>query len=262
VYYFKNKKGKIIYVGKAINIKKRVLSHFYDRTDKEVRMCRETTDIDFERSGNEIVALLMESAAIKRHYPIYNHAQKRRVQQYGIFSYEDRKGIMHLAFNRLKLVSMPLLVLNSTTDCRLYIEQLCSEFGLCPKYCHLQEQVKSCSHYRLTSCQGICKDIESPRSYNKKVLQAISYITVKKGNYLIKETGRDRNEDAFILIKDGVYSGYGFIPKDLSIGSVQDIEAFVKPQPGSLEAERLVNSYVLKLGNKEKMLFPEALSIN
>ncbi|MBT8297647.1 MAG: GIY-YIG nuclease family protein, partial [Maribacter sp.] len=39
IYFFKNAKGKIIYIGKAINIKKRVLSHFYDKATKEIAMC-------------------------------------------------------------------------------------------------------------------------------------------------------------------------------------------------------------------------------
>jgi len=56
IYYFKNKKGKIIYVGKAKDIKKRVLSHFYTKTDKELNLCRETSDIDFELSGSELAA--------------------------------------------------------------------------------------------------------------------------------------------------------------------------------------------------------------
>jgi DNA polymerase-3 subunit epsilon len=66
IYYFKNARGNIIYVGKAKNIKKRVLSHFYDLSDKEVRMCRETSDIDYEISGSELLAFLMETTAIKQ----------------------------------------------------------------------------------------------------------------------------------------------------------------------------------------------------
>src|SRR5690606_7152762 len=77
VYYFKNHKGETIYVGKAINLKKRVLGHFYDKSAKEIQMCRETTDIDFKLSGSELLALLMESAEIKRLFPLYNSAQKR-----------------------------------------------------------------------------------------------------------------------------------------------------------------------------------------
>src|SRR5690606_31455456 len=66
VYYFKDSNGVIIYVGKAIHIKKRVLSHFYDKKENEIALCRETATIDFEESGNELLALLMESVAIKK----------------------------------------------------------------------------------------------------------------------------------------------------------------------------------------------------
>lgn len=56
IYYFKNSKGTIIYVGKAINLKKRVLGHFYDKSNHEIRMCREIADIKVEPSGSELVA--------------------------------------------------------------------------------------------------------------------------------------------------------------------------------------------------------------
>ncbi|MCW5516858.1 exonuclease domain-containing protein [Muriicola sp. Z0-33] len=255
IYYFKNSKGEIIYVGKAINIKKRVLSHFYDKSTKEVRMCNETTDVDFEISGSEIVALLMESAAIKSLYPPYNRAQKRRIQQYGIFSYEDRNGILHLAFNKLKLAPQPLLILNSTTDCRLYLEQLCEEFQLCAKYCHLQENVSSCSHYRLNNCEGICRDEESPEDYNKKVRSAMEYIRTGNKDVVIKDKGRHKGEDAVILITNGQYNGFGFISKDITISSIEDISAHITPQQNTVEAQRLVFSYLLK--NPHKILNTE-----
>src|SRR5690606_20086728 len=72
VYYFKDDHGVVIYVEKAIHIKKRVLSHFYDKKEKEIALCRETATIDFEESGNELLALLMESVAIKKYFPRFN----------------------------------------------------------------------------------------------------------------------------------------------------------------------------------------------
>lgn len=246
VYYFKNEKGEIIYIGKAINIRKRVLGHFYDKTTREVQLCRETADIDFERSGNELIALLMESAAIKKHYPLYNRAQKRKVAQYGIFSYEDRSGILHLAFNRLALVPQPLISFTSTTDCRLYLEQLCCDFRLCAKYCHLQEKVTTCSHYRLTSCEGICRETESVSGYNKKVMAAIDHITSDSEDYLIREKGRETGEDAVILLKNGLYYGYGYISQDMEIGSVEDVMAYMMPQKNTVETQRLLQSYLIK----------------
>ena len=255
IYYFKNSKGEIIYVGKAINIKKRVLSHFYDKSNKEVQMCSETAHVDFEKSGSEIVALLMESAEIKRLYPPYNRAQKRRIQQYGIFFYEDRNGILHLAFNKLKLAPQPLIVLNSTTDCRLYLEQLCEEFLLCAKYCHLQENVSSCSHYRLNSCEGVCRDQESPEKYNQKVSRAIDFIRTRNEDLVIKDNGRHKGEDAVILITNGQYNGYGFISKDISITTIEDVSAHITLQKNTVEAQRLIFSYILK--NPHKVLNAE-----
>lgn len=253
VYFFKNQKGEIIYVGKAINIRKRVLGHFYDKSDKEVRLCRETTDIDYELSGSEIIALLMESAAIKKHFPKYNSAQKRRIQPYGIFSYEDRNGILHLAFNKLKLAPNALITFYSVTDARLYLENICKEFNLCAKYCHLQENVSSCSHYRVPPCQGVCRDTETPMDYNLKVREAIHHMSSPDADIFIKEKGRTVDEDTIILLRKGEYKGYGFIPKNVPLDSYSDIEVFIQLEKNTMETQRLIQSYLLKNPTKEKI---------
>ena len=170
IYYFKDKKGKVIYVGKAKDLKKRVLSHFYSKTKKSLEMVRETRDIDFEISGSELVALLMEDAAIKHHFPNYNKVAKRTVQSYAIFSYEDRKGILHLASNKGRLVPNPIITFYNVRDVRLFLEKLCAKYNLCPKYCHLQESVSECSHFSIKNCKGICRDEETAENYNKSCL--------------------------------------------------------------------------------------------
>ncbi|PWL38099.1 DNA polymerase III subunit epsilon [Flagellimonas aquimarina] len=247
VYYFKNQKGDIIYVGKAINLKKRVLSHFYDKSTKEIQMCSETADIDFELSGNELVALLMESAEIKKRFPPYNRAQKRIVKQYAIFAYEDRKGILHLAFNAIKGVPNPLKIFYNQTDCRIYLKEICKAFALCPKYCHLQQTNEACSHHEITSCEGVCRDNEPVLEYNKKVEAAMAKIKAMQSEVtIIKEKGRNEDEHAVILITEGMYRGYGFIDQELEISTIEDIEAFIVPQKNTIETERILNSYILK----------------
>ncbi|MCL6265033.1 exonuclease domain-containing protein [Flagellimonas myxillae] len=243
IYYFKNQKGEIIYVGKAINLKKRVLGHFYDKSTKETRMCRETASIDFELSGSELVALLMESAEIKRHFPTYNSAQKRIGRQYALFTYEDRKGIVHLAYNTLKGVPNPIKVFYNQTDCRAYLEELCKTFSLCPKYCHLQQTNASCSHHKITTCNGICAGEEAIEDYNQKVESAIFSIKSAQSEIrIIREEGRHSNENAVVLIEEGVYKGYGFIDHQLEVSSLEDIAAFIIPQKNTLETQRIVES--------------------
>lgn len=258
VYYFKNSDGKIIYVGKAINIKKRILGHFYDKTSKEVRLCRETADIDYELSGSELLALLMESAAIKHHFPKYNSAQKSNTQAYGIFAYEDRNGIMHLAYNKVKMISRPIAQFNNPTDCRTYLEEVCKQFELCPKYCHLQENIASCSHYRIDQCRGVCRGKESAAHYNGRVAEALEALSRKNENLVIKEQGRTLSEEAFVLIKDGHYRGYGFLDKHSEINSEADLEAFLKPQKNSMDSQRIINAYLNKKTTRT-WLFSESM---
>ncbi len=256
IYYFMNQKGEIIYVGKAINLKKRVLGHFYDKSRKEIQMCSETANIDFKLAGSELVALLMESAEIKRLFPPYNRAQKRTGRQYAIFAYEDRNGVMHLAYNTIKGVPTPLKIFHNQTACRTYLEEICKSFSLCPRYCHLQQTNAACSHHEINTCEGICRGEESVEDYNRKVEEAIAHMKLLTAEVrIIQEKGRDENESAVILIAEGIYKGFGFIDTDIEISALEDVEAFITPQKHTVETESILTQYLLK-HNKSQALTP------
>ncbi|MEM7186670.1 MAG: exonuclease domain-containing protein [Bacteroidota bacterium] len=240
VYYFRNKKGKILYVGKAKDIKKRVIGHFYDKKQKELDLCRETAHVDFELSGSELVALLMEDAAIKQHFPPYNVVSKRAPRSYAIFSYRDRAGIDHLAYNVLKGTPNPHFVLYSLQQCRSFLEHLCGKFDLCPKFCHLQENVSTCSHYSLQDCKGVCRGDEEPEQYNERVAQAIQHIREANLNKVLKERGRHEEEDAFVMVRNGVYLGYGFVDHTSDVNSDDDLENFLIPQKDNRDVQMIL----------------------
>ncbi|WP_372756156.1 exonuclease domain-containing protein [Mariniflexile sp.] len=245
VYYFKDKKDKIIYVGKAKDLQKRVLSHFYSKTEKELALCRATADIDFELSGSETIALLMEDAAIKHHFPEFNQAAKRSPKAYGIFSYQDRNGIIHLAYNTLKATPNAIQILYSIQECRLYLESLCKQFNLCPKYCHLQEGVTQCSHFTIQTCKGVCKATESIALYNVRVKQAIEHLKNGSKDIVLKQQGRHENEEAFIMIENNNYRGYGFVDKDEQINTNEDLERFLIPQKDNVDVQRVLKKLLL-----------------
>ncbi|MFK8060053.1 MAG: exonuclease domain-containing protein [Polaribacter sp.] len=252
VYYFKNLAKEIIYVGKANNIKQRVISHFYDRKKKEQTMCLETADISYVKTGNELLALLYESAEIKHIYPKFNRAQRRAGEAVGLFSYEDQKGIIHLAYNRLKLAPNAMMKYYSVAECRNHLEYLCKEFELCPKYCHLQTNVSSCFHYQLKECKGICCDKESVEDYNIRVRKAIKSVGIGAENLVIKEKGRTKNEVGFALILDGIYKGFGYVDFNQSkqLENPEDYQFFVEPKKDNRDVQRILSSYLKK---KEKL---------
>lgn len=250
VYYFRNEKDEIIYVGKANNIKQRVVSHFYDKAKKEITMCLETANVTFTETGSELLALLLESSEIKHHYPKYNRSQRRAQESIALFNYTDREGIVHLAYNRLKLVSNPLMKFYNTTECRVFLEKLCERFELCPKYCHLQTNVSSCFHYQLKQCKGICRNEEPVESYNQRVLKAIASVKFESENFIIKETGRNSKEYACVLVLNGIYKGFGYIKKRKKIKSADDYIDFITAQKDTNDVKRILNAYLKKNENK------------
>lgn len=71
----KNANGKIIYIGKAINLKNRVRSYFHadsSHDNKTRRLVREIADIEWIIVGSELEALILEMNLIKKHRPKYN----------------------------------------------------------------------------------------------------------------------------------------------------------------------------------------------
>ena len=253
VYYFKNSAKEIIYVGKANNIKQRVISHFYDKKKKEREMCLEIAHISYSETGSELLALLLESSEIKHQYPKYNRAQKNKKEAFGLFSYEDQKGIIHLAFNRIKIAPNPIHSFYSLAECRNFIEKLCLEFNLCPKYCHLQTNIGRCFHHQIKECKGICSDLETAKNYNERVLKAINSIGLALENKVIKENGRFEDEIGFALILGGTYQGFGYIDKalDSELINAEDYQLYVQPKRDNGDVQKILTSYLRK--QKERL---------
>ncbi|MGB7785896.1 MAG: exonuclease domain-containing protein, partial [Salinimicrobium sp.] len=211
IYLFKDRQHKVIYAGKAINIKKRVVSHFYDRMSKEYHLGQETYNIDHETTGNELIALLLEAECIRKYYPRFNRAQKRPGPVYQIVSYTNQRGILQLALEKTIKKRESIGTFYSRALAQEKLEYLCREFKLCPKYCSLQTNVEQCSHYSIVSCEGICKGEETISTYNDKVEVAIASLTEESSTFVIREKGRHFEEEAFVLVKEGQYQGFGFI---------------------------------------------------
>lgn len=248
VYYFKNAAKEIIYIGKANNIKQRVISHFYDKKQKERTMCLELADVYYTETGSELLALLLESDEIKTHYPKYNRAQRRAGEALGLFAYEDQKGILHLAYNRLKLIQNPITKYYTVAESRKHLELLCKEFELCPKYCHLQTNVSSCFHYQIKECKGVCCNKETVASYNKRVQKAIKSIGIGVESFVLKENGRTKDEIGFALILDGIYMGFGYLDaaQNETLKNPNDYQFFVNPKKDNKDIHRIIAAYLKK----------------
>ncbi len=101
VYLYKDSQGKIIYVGKARNLRKRVLSYFRPKdqlTPKTVAMIGHAASLETLNTTTEKEALLLEASLIKKHRPHYNIVL-RDDKQYVLFRLSERDD-----FPRLEVV--------------------------------------------------------------------------------------------------------------------------------------------------------------
>lgn len=78
VYFFRDSKGKILYIGKASILKRRVSSYFQKnhRDYKTPLLVQKISDVEWIETASEVDALFLEAEYIKRHKPVYNVREK------------------------------------------------------------------------------------------------------------------------------------------------------------------------------------------
>ena len=250
VYFFNDRKGKVIYVGKAINIKKRVLGHFYTKKNSEYHLGQETYSITYESTGNELIALLREAHYIQKLYPKYNKAQKKTQVPYQIIGYENRQGILQLAFARTTATHNSLFTAFDLSQATRIVSLYCEKYKLCPRFCGLQPNVKECSHYKIVQCNGICRGEESVATYNERVQQAMNGIRTHHMDFVIQEKGRSEEEQAFVVVRNGQYQGYGFVSEEEQVRSAEELKHFLQVQRHTFHTQRIIASYLKKKGER------------
>ncbi len=256
VYYFHNRHGEVIYVGKAIDIRKRVLSHFDIGDQMHKRSFLEDIfSISYESCGSELVALLYESMEIKRLWPRFNRSQKRLSGNYALYSYTD-----HAGYDRLTLASMqkgmqPIYVFSSQSDGREAIRKLCNAYTLCPRLCGMQKTPGPCFDHQIGQCLGACAGMESHESYNERLRNALAEFTGQGKTFAIIGKGRSPDEQSVVLIENGAYLGFGFFPLEVAISAFSDFNHYIKRYPDNPDIQKILNMHVRKPGHDKILTF-------
>ncbi len=253
VYYFHNQEGKIIYVGKSINIKKRVVEHFTAKTDKAYKLQQQVHDISYEITGSELVALLFESNEIKRYLPPINKAQRRRVFPYVIFEYENQSGYRCLSFAKVKKKDRAKLnilrELPNLNAAKGLMRRLIEQFELCQKMCSVDNTGGACFYYQLHRCKGACVGAELPEDYNERVELVLDAIKIDfEEDFFLVDKGRNHEERAIVLVEDGQYRGFGYVSLEELNESTDSLKDAIKPFRQHPETTKIIHSFLHKAG--------------
>ncbi len=234
VYYMHDMEGDVIYVGKALNIRKRIMQHFADKTTKGNLIHEYVADITWEIMGSELAALLHESAEIKRIQPKLNRALSQRLLPFVIWSFMDEHGYICFESGKMtraeaKKKKYKLLAdFPKKATARSRMRQAATEFGLCLRLSGIEKVQKPCFNFHIKTCQGACIQKEDPSSYNNRAEAAMEMLSrISNDTFIIIDKGRTPDEKLVVLVEGGDYQGFGYVNEADSMGndleSIRDI---------------------------------------
>ena len=248
IYYFHNSKSKVIYVGKAKNIKKRVTSHFANNKPgkQKQEFLRDIHHISFQECGTELMAFILEAIEIKRLWPAYNRSLKRFEHAFGLYSFDDQNGYLRLAVDKKNKFSKPFYTFNKILDGHTLIKNLITEFNLCPKLCFVQRNNDPCISINEQICKKACEQMESPASYNERVINALSKLKSALPSFMVIDEGRSLTEKSCILMEEGRFYGMGYVSTDLKDEDIADLKKYLTPYASNDYIRNMVFNYSIR----------------
>jgi DNA polymerase-3 subunit epsilon len=251
VYYFKDEKGKVIYIGKAKNLKKRVNSHFTGNNSSKQRQdfLKKIHNIDYEICGTELMAFILEAAEIKRLWPENNKALKRYEQKYSLFTFEDQNGYLRMGIDKYKKQALAIYSFNNLLDGHNLLKNLVSKHALCEKLCFIQTNRSVCTGHAEGKCLGACAGLEAADTYNVRVNEAIAELSAMLPSFAMIDAGRTEDEQSCLWIENGRFVGMGYISQSSDLTRLEEIKSTLKPFPS--------NDYILNLILSHADSYPE-----
>jgi excinuclease ABC subunit C len=239
VYLYRDDKGKVIYVGKAKNLRSRVRSYFRDSRNlapRTVRLVQQIRNIETIIVDSEVEALILEANLIKEHRPRYNVFLKddksypyirisnepfpqvfvtRRIVQDGskyLGPYTDVKHLRHIIKTVRKIFPI--------RSCKYFLDEDVIA----------ARKVKLCLDYHIKRCQGPCEGLVGQGNYNLMIRQVEQFLKGKTRELTgeleirMQQEAEKMNFEEAARIRDQIkmISEYRFLAQKVVLGDFED----------------------------------------
>ena len=237
VYKFKNKNKKIIYIGKAKNLKNRIRSYFQNsktQSSKTISMMKNADSFEWIIVKNEVEALLTEANLIKKHRPKYNILMKDdKTYPYIQITKEPYPQVIltrkikkdgskyfgpYTDSRRLRTILKVIHKVFPIRSCSYFINDKIIE----------QKKISICLDYHIKRCQGPCEGLVSEKEYNEMIMHVISFMkgSTKEIEYYVEQKMNYASENLLYeeaaLFRDQLRTVQNFSSKKSYTNSVFD----------------------------------------
>lgn len=201
VYLFYGENELPLYIGKSVNLRDRVMSHFSGdhASSKEMRISQEIKRIEWIETAGELGALLLESKLIKERLPIHNRQLRRERQlcSWRIAQSPEQSPLVNL-INEDEITPDIIYDLFGTYRSRKQaiesLRAIASCHELCPRLLGLESGKGACFSSQLKRCRGVCCGKESHLSHYLRFLEALASHRLKSWPYQSAIGIREYNE--------------------------------------------------------------------
>lgn len=202
VYFFRDRGGKVLYIGKAANLKNRIKSYFPAQKDSRIsKMLESATGIDWQETDSEIEALILESQLIKKYRPPFNIMLRDDKQYFYVVLTKEKFPkifITHQPTKQQKTKSSQTI--GPFTDgvaLKTALKLLRKIFPYCT--CK-QKHNNFCLNYHISNCPGFCclkKEAvaEEKKLYRKNILAVRAVLNGRKSS-LTKKLEKEMSAEA------------------------------------------------------------------
>ena len=240
VYYLHDKDGKVLFLSKSRNIRRRAIEHLTKELakDRYRELRNKICDISYEVTGSELVAQLLEMDELKKHIPPYNFSQRTRKYKYGVFQNADEQGYMNLRIGLLNDTERPVIEFTTRRSAANVVKRLSEKYELPAYLCGLEETNGSVATMAMP-----------PEEYNNRLKKIFTRYQYRSPNFFIIGEGRSHHEQSIVWIEDHIYKGRGYFEPEYIENDLKSLKDSVVLQENSPDAHRIIRSW---LGRRTK----------
>jgi DNA polymerase III subunit epsilon len=181
VYLFYGEGALPLYIGKSINLRTRVMSHFQSasKVAREMRILQEIRRVEWRETAGELGALLLESRLVKELQPVYNRQLRRERQLLTWKLAQDPSARPLVVLTRMDDVGpqdFPQLfgTYRSKRQATEALQLLAQMHQLCTRALGLESGKGACFAHQIGKCKGVCAGKEAPERHYLRMQMALA----------------------------------------------------------------------------------------
>jgi len=187
IYCFYGLNPMPLYVGKSINLRERVASHFSSdyRSPNDLRLSSEVVRIEFEETAGELGALLRESQLVKSLFPTYNHRLRRRTDLIALGVASEPSPPDYLRADVIEPQDLHGLYgpFSSRRAAREMLRDVAADAALCLRLLGLERRAGPCFARQVKKCAGACVGAETIEAHHERFRRALAPFALRRWPY-------------------------------------------------------------------------------